>query len=563
MSFWFPGQFGSLAAVPLEPGWSLPVIYYHASSDASASKDFAIGGNITAGLDARADLLLAVPTYAFADPVLGGQLALSMAAAYGTTEVSANATLTGPRGNVLAQNPSDSVTGPADLYPQATLRWNNGVHNFIAYTMAGIPVGAYEAGRLANVGTNHWAVDVGGGYTYLNQKTGLEFSAVLGVYVQLREPGHRLPERYQLRTWTGAPRNFSRSKWHVGLVGYFYDQLTGDSGSGAVLGDFKSRVAAIGPQVGYLFKVKDRQWYANLKGYWEFDAQTPPGRVERLAHRFHPAWIGWEVMVGIRIATWLRCRHRRRCQADTRLDDERKSDVKRAISCRSEHTHPPGDRVVDARPCIRRARSSLAEDRARRGLRIGYAGDSSVVAPVRLGARGLGPRLCRIAHLVEHDSAEQRWRLAARCGAPGAGRDRGEQLTVHNVRNFDYRTESDFTPRYEDRTYDLSTLRGVDVFMSYWGSPAIAHTIMSWQFDNAPPLAISIETRKRKGQEYSAIKGFFKQYEIIYVVADEHDVVGLRTNHRGEAGLPLSAQAPTGAGAGAVAGLRRQHKRPG
>ena len=92
---------------------------------------------------------------------------------------------------------------------------------------------------------------------------------------------------------------------------------------------------------------------------------------------------------------------------------------------------------------------------------------------------------------------------------------RGEQLIVHNVRNFDYRTQSDFTPRYEDRTYDLSTLRGVDGFISYWGSPAIAHTIMSWQFDNAPPLAISIETRKRKGQEYSAIKGFFKQYEII------------------------------------------------
>ena len=121
---------------------------------------------------------------------------------------------------------------------------------------------------------------------------------------------------------------------------------------------------------------------------------------------------------------------------------------------------------------------------------------------------------------------------------------RGEQLIVHNVRNFDYRTESDFTPRYVDRTYDLSALRGVDVFMSYWGSPAIAHTIMSWQFDNAPPLAISIETRKRKGQEYSAVKGFFKQYEIIYVVADERDVVGLRTNHRGEAGLPLPAEAP-------------------
>jgi hypothetical protein len=111
---------------------------------------------------------------------------------------------------------------------------------------------------------------------------------------------------------------------------------------------------------------------------------------------------------------------------------------------------------------------------------------------------------------------------------------RGNQLIVRNIRDFEYRTERDFTPRYVDRSYDLSTLRGVDLFMSYWGSPAIAHTIMSWQFENAPPLAISIETRKRTGQEYSAVKGFFKQYEIIYVVADERDLVGLRTNHRGE-----------------------------
>ena len=110
----------------------------------------------------------------------------------------------------------------------------------------------------------------------------------------------------------------------------------------------------------------------------------------------------------------------------------------------------------------------------------------------------------------------------------------GVHLTVHNLRNFDYRTETDFTPRYEDRVFDLSKLRGLDLFMSYWGSPVIAHTIISWDFDGSLPLAISIETRKRKGQEYSAIEGFFKQYEIIYVAADERDVIRLRTNYRGE-----------------------------
>jgi hypothetical protein len=110
----------------------------------------------------------------------------------------------------------------------------------------------------------------------------------------------------------------------------------------------------------------------------------------------------------------------------------------------------------------------------------------------------------------------------------------GDQVTLHNVRNFVYRGETDFEPRWETRSYDLSKLTGVDLAFSFWGSPHIAHTIMSFQFADGPPLAISIETRREKTESYSAIRGFFRQYELYYVVADEQDVLKLRTNFRGE-----------------------------
>jgi hypothetical protein len=110
----------------------------------------------------------------------------------------------------------------------------------------------------------------------------------------------------------------------------------------------------------------------------------------------------------------------------------------------------------------------------------------------------------------------------------------GDLVTVHNLRNFDYRTETDYYEQWETRTYDLSKLTGVDLFLSHWSSPAIAHTIVSWEFSDGPPLAISIETRKEKGEEYSSVRGFFRDYELYYVVADERDLVRLRTNYRGE-----------------------------
>ncbi len=110
----------------------------------------------------------------------------------------------------------------------------------------------------------------------------------------------------------------------------------------------------------------------------------------------------------------------------------------------------------------------------------------------------------------------------------------GSRVTIENVRNFNYRSETDYDQHWETRTYDLDRIKGVDLFLSFWGPTQIAHTIVSWEFDDGQHLAISIETRKEKGESYSAIRGFYRQYELYYVVADERDLVGLRTNYRGE-----------------------------
>ncbi len=108
----------------------------------------------------------------------------------------------------------------------------------------------------------------------------------------------------------------------------------------------------------------------------------------------------------------------------------------------------------------------------------------------------------------------------------------GDRVTLHNVRHGDYRTETDYTPRWETRTVDLGKLRGIDLAINYWGSALMAHPIASFQFEDAPPVCFSIETRKEIGESYSAIGGLYRQYELIYVCADERDVLRVRTNFR-------------------------------
>ena len=293
VSFWLPGLFGSLAAVPQQPGWSLTSVYYHTSvsagADVSRAREFEIGkipvnltANVSAKLDARADLAFALPTYTFATPVFGGQLSVGAIGIYGRVDTSLAGTVTGALATPLGTFPfsrsdsiSDSVTGFGDVWPIATLKWNNGVHNYMTYMTGDIPVGAYDSARLSNIGIGHGAIDAGGGYTYFNPATGHEFSGVLGFTYNFQNQSTQYQNGVDMHFDWGASQ-FLTKQFQVGLVGYVYKEIGCDSGSGDRVGCFQSQVVGVGPQLGFIFPVGDMQGYINLKGYKEFAAENRP-----------------------------------------------------------------------------------------------------------------------------------------------------------------------------------------------------------------------------------------------------------------------------------------------
>jgi hypothetical protein len=161
------------------------------------------------------------------------------------------------------------------LIPQVSLKWNQGVNNYMVYGMGDVPVGAYDPKRLANLGIGHGAIDFGGAYTYFNPQSGNEASITSGFTYNFKNTETDYQNGIDWHVDWGMS-HFVTKQIHVGVVGYYFQQITGDTGSGAILGDFKSRVAGIGPQIGFIIPLGAQQGYLNLKGYKEFAAENRP-----------------------------------------------------------------------------------------------------------------------------------------------------------------------------------------------------------------------------------------------------------------------------------------------
>ena len=293
VSFWVPGFFGSLAAAPQVPGFSFGNVLYYSQVSAGGNVAFAkqvplgninanFTGNFNANVHGRAEpLYLALPGYTFATPVLGGQFNFSTAFAYGRIQSSVDATIAGNLGLggpgfTIGRSLTETSSGFGDILPMASLRWNFGVNNFMTYLTGNLTTGVYHSQSIANVGIGHNAIDWGGAYTYFDPKAGHEFSATLGFTYNFENTNTNYKNGVDMHLDWGASQ-FLTKQWQVGLVGYWYQQLSCDSGSGDRVGCFESRVVGIGPQIGYIFPIsKEWQGYINLKGYGEFAAQNRP-----------------------------------------------------------------------------------------------------------------------------------------------------------------------------------------------------------------------------------------------------------------------------------------------
>jgi hypothetical protein len=248
------------------------VMYYNGT--ASASRPLPLHGNLVA--DVRAVEWIDLPTLLWSTPVeiAGGNLALSATLPVGGPDIKARLGLASADLNsAFVRNAHESNATVGDPFLSGAIGWHAGDLHWTTGLGVNVPVGDYTERNVANLAFHHWAADLYGSATWLDTKTGRELSGSLGITFNGENHATQYTSGTELHLDFAAIQHLPGG-WSVGLVGYHYNQLTGDSGAGALLGDFKGRVTALGGTLGYTFKFADRDISTRVKVFREFDVQN-------------------------------------------------------------------------------------------------------------------------------------------------------------------------------------------------------------------------------------------------------------------------------------------------
>ncbi len=271
VGFYLLGSTTTNAGIVPPPGTYLIDYNYYYSGSTDFTLDIA-GLDVSGGVDADAYYNIAAPLWVAPGKVLGGNLGFIMLVPIGWKNVEAGLAAETDNNAPDQVNVVDDETKFGDIVPGMMLGWHHGNWHWKVQGLVNAPTGFWQRGNLANIGFNRWAIDTSGAVTWLDPKIGLELSAAAGFTYNFENPATDYKTGTEFHLEYAAVQNFSK-QFALGINGYFYDQVTGDSGPGANLGAFKGRVAAIGPVVNFNFQLGKIPVATNLKYFHEFDVE--------------------------------------------------------------------------------------------------------------------------------------------------------------------------------------------------------------------------------------------------------------------------------------------------
>lgn len=289
--FYVLGQRGpGAAALPTVEGvfFSMPAFYY--SGDVSGSQPLEVGGAATLGLDL--DLKVVMPTAMWMTPVdfLGGDLGFSATFVYGNADLAANFAVAIPGIGDANFRDEDDRWAMGDPVASAFLGWNGENYAYALTSSVNIPAGDYDLGRLSNVSLNYWAADVTAAGTWLFPQSQIELSVATGFTFNDKNDDTEYESGDEFHLEAAAFYQFSQSL-SAGLNGYYYKQVSGDSGEGAVLGNLKGEVAAIGPGLSSTFMLGAAPVSMRFSYYHEFSAENRGEGYSAWLTFFFPLWV--------------------------------------------------------------------------------------------------------------------------------------------------------------------------------------------------------------------------------------------------------------------------------